>query len=619
MNNSDPVWIQAAPLPIIALDTEGKVRLWNAAATRVFGWDEEDVLARDNPIIAARDLAGFRSLFGNVLSGNAVASTEILCQRKDGSPISAELSAAAVYSANREVSGMMVVVTDITGRKLLEQQLQQAQKMEAVGRLAGGVAHDFNNMLTIILGHSQLLADQMPEQSPIRHHAQEIKKAGERAAGLTRQLLTFSRKRVIHPRVIDLNAAISDMEKMLRHVIGEDLEFVMSLNPELGRVKVDPVQIEQIVMNLVVNARDAMPQGGKLVIQTEDIEIRTEALQQTGAEPGPYVTLTVSDTGCGMDSETLSHIFEPFFTTKESEGTGLGLSTVYGIVKQSGGFIGVQSEPRHGTTFKIYFPRAPEPLSSVPRTVAGATGGGETILLVEDEPSVRELTKELLAGQGYNVLTAGNAEQALHVSRTHTSSIDLLLTDVVMPGFSGRELADQLIRIRPAMKVLFMSGYANDRIGRHGLLTEGMHFIEKPFTPDSLARKLREVLQVVPRRRLSILVVDDDESFRSYLCDAVEELGHAAFPASNGVDAWKLLRRLEVDLVITDLVMPYKDGIELVAEIRRDWPAVGVIAMSGVDDALRYASKSLSDIIVLQKPVSPKDVLTAIEELRSRE
>jgi PAS domain S-box-containing protein len=378
-----------------------------------------------------------------------------------------------------------------------EEQLRQSQKMEAVGQLAGGVAHDFNNLLTAITGYSDLALRQLDQNSPVRPRIEEIKKAGERAASLTRQLLAFSRKQILQPKVLDLNVVIPEMDKMLRRLIGEDIVLQTVLDTSLGQVKADPGQIEQILMNLAINARDAMPQGGHLTIETKNVYLdRTQVNRRDVVRPGHYVMVSVSDNGCGMDSETQSRIFEPFFTTKEvGKGTGLGLSTVYGIVKQSEGSIWVYSEVGRGTTFKIYLPRVDE----VVETQQGADRlsaprGHETVLLVEDEEIVRTLSMEILEQYGYAVIAASNGEEGLRICKEYEGQIDLMITDVVMPHMSGRELAAHVAVLRPDTQVLYMSGFTDDAIFRHGLIDEDVSFLQKPFSPDSLALKAREVL-----------------------------------------------------------------------------------------------------------------------------
>jgi CheY-like chemotaxis protein/two-component sensor histidine kinase len=380
-----------------------------------------------------------------------------------------------------------------------EKQLVQSQKLEAVGRLAGGISHDFNNLLTVILGYSDITKRNLPEGDPLRRNVDEIIRASERAASLTRQLLAFSRKQVMQPRVFDLNDVVNDLEKMLRRMIGEDIELRVSADRDLGNIKADPVQLEQVIMNLVVNARDAMPKGGKLSIETANVYLdESYSREHVSVVPGHYVMLAISDTGCGMNEETRQRIFEPFFTTKEQgKGTGLGLSMVYGIVKQSGGNIWVYSEEGHGTTFKSYFPRVTAQAEEYKRSARAfeAPAGSETILLVEDAELVRTLARQVLETAGYRVLEAANADAAIRLcEKMNGDRIDLLLTDVVMPGMSGNEMSRILLQRQPDMPVLYMSGYTDDAIVQHGVLEAGINFLQKPFTPAALAFKVREVL-----------------------------------------------------------------------------------------------------------------------------
>ncbi|HXV44800.1 MAG TPA: ATP-binding protein, partial [Anaerolineae bacterium] len=405
---------------------------------------------------------------------------------------------ARVESEGDKAKIIYGVVSDITQRKQLEEQFHQSQKMEAIGRLAGGVAHDFNNLLTVINGYSELLLYRhLDGTSPLRRYIEEIKKAGERAASLTGQLLAFSRKQVLQPQIIDLNTVVADIDKMLRRLIGEDIDLVTAPGAESGSVKADPGQIEQVIMNLVVNARDAMPHGGNLTVGTANVTLdETYTRGIVGLEPGPHVVLMVKDTGSGMDPEILSHIFEPFFTTKEKQkGTGLGLATVYGIVTQSGGYIDVSSKVGAGTTFKVYLPQVDQQVElSKPEQSTEAPHGQETILLVEDEDLVRDLTRTVLLEHGYRVLEASGGSQALSISEQYQNPIDLLATDVVMPHMSGRELAERLLLLRPDIKILYMSGYTDDIIVHHGLADPSITFLQKPFTPAELAHKVREVL-----------------------------------------------------------------------------------------------------------------------------
>ena len=394
------------------------------------------------------------------------------------------------------------VSIDITERKSLEEQLRQSQKMEAVGRLAGGIAHDFNNLLTIILGYSEILLGSSKIDAGQRSKIQELKKAGERAAQLTRQLLAFSRKQVMSPKVLDLNTLVENLRKMIERLIGEDIEFVTVPFAPLGKVKADPGQVEQIIMNLVVNARDAMPNGGRLTIETANVEFDEDySRSHLPSLPGPYVMVAVSDTGSGMAPETQKHIFEPFFTTKETgKGTGLGLATTYGIVKQSGGFIWVYSEQGTGSSFKVYLPRIPEQneLSPEARREPEQLKGTETILLAEDEVALRTLIHETLGRHGYRVLEASGGEEALNISGRHQNPIHLLIADVVMPQMSGRELGERITAARPETKVLFISGYTDDAIIHHGVIDSDAAFLQKPFSPTALARKVRVVLSQQP-------------------------------------------------------------------------------------------------------------------------
>jgi PAS domain S-box-containing protein len=391
---------------------------------------------------------------------------------------------------------------DVTDRRVLEEQVMLSQKMEAIGRLAGGVAHDFNNILTAIGGYSDLLLADLPPDDPRRHDVEEIHQATQRAAALTQQLLAFSRRQVLQPKVVNLNTLVPDIEKMLRRLIGEDILFATVLHPRLGNVRADPGQMEQVIVNLAVNARDAMPQGGRLTIETRNVELdEAYTADHPSIKPGRYVMLVVTDTGVGMDEETKARIFEPFFTTKvRGKGTGLGLATVYGIVQQTGGHIWPYSEPGQGTAMRVYLPRVDAPADTIehPSDVgSNVAGGTETILVVEDEAPVRAVTRQLLERNGYTVLEApdGAAALALLDGETGGRHIDLLLTDVIMPGMSGRALADQLKARRPHLRVLFMSGYTDDAVVRHGMLEPGLAYLEKPFRPPTLLRKVRAVLQ----------------------------------------------------------------------------------------------------------------------------
>jgi PAS domain S-box-containing protein len=423
--------------------------------------------------------------------------------RRDGTPTVVRVSGRTVSNGSKERT-FELFAEDVTERRALEQQLRQSQKMEAVGRLAGGIAHDFNNLLMVISGYSEFLLDRLGPEAALRGPAQEIASAAVRATSLTRQLLAFSRKQMLAPKILDLNDVVTENLKLLTRVIGEDIDLVMVPATGLGAIRADAGQIEQVIMNLAVNARDAMPSGGKLTIEASNVSLDEEYSRlHASLNPGNYVMLAISDTGAGMDPETQSHIFEPFFTTKGPKGTGLGLSTVYGIVKQSGGYIWVYSEAGKGTTFKIYFPRVAQPAESpaqvvAPAESAAAEPGTETILLVEDEANLRYLARQFLEKQGYRVIEAADGAVAMQIAVAHEAVIHLLLTDVIMPGMNGRELAQRISEIRPNVKVLYMSGYTENVIGRNGTLDAGVRLLQKPFTLRDLKSKVREVLDSTP-------------------------------------------------------------------------------------------------------------------------
>ncbi len=484
---------------VVVIDVSGRIVRFNRACEETTGYRLDLVSGKRiwDIFLAAEETAAVRSTFDRVMAGEYPSKSEHYWITSDGARRLISWSITALADREGKVEYAIAIGIDVTERKRLEEQLLHAQKMDAVGRLAGGVAHDFNNLLTAITGYSELLMHALREQDPLRKDVEEIRRAGERAASLTRQLLAFSRKQVLQPKVLDLNTVVRDMEKMLRRVIGENIELATSLDPRLGRVKADPGQIEQVVLNLAVNARDAMPRGGKLIIETGNVVLNElYGNRHVGVDLGSYAMVAVTDTGCGMDAETQSHLFEPFFTTKElGRGTGLGLSTVYGIVTQSGGKIWVYSEPGHGTTFKIYLPRVQErsgePIAENPVKVAN---GSETILLVEDEDEVRGLIRKIVHKHGYTVIEARAGDEALQAAQSHPGPIHLLLTDIVMPRIGGPELARMLHQVRPGTKVLFMSGYPDGAVQNQRLLEPGAAFIQKPFSPSVLAVKIREVL-----------------------------------------------------------------------------------------------------------------------------
>jgi signal transduction histidine kinase/ActR/RegA family two-component response regulator len=490
---------------IYPLEGSGNAEMVRTKSTLLIQTEDFDEYKDRFPMLLSTFQAGFRSIMnvplfskGKIIGGLLLRShkpyaytdkdvrlAERIASQIAGAVVNAQLYAERIHAEEE--------------RAALQDQLRQSQKMEAIGTLAGGVAHDFNNLLTIIKGNSQLSLKEIKKDDPLRENIEEVEKAADRAAALTRQLLAFSRQQVLEMRVLDLNTILRDLEKMLRRVIGEDIGLVTLLAENLGTVKADPGQIEQVVMNLAVNARDAIPSGGKLTIETTNVELdENYARNHVAVPPGPYVMLSMSDTGAGMTPEVKAKIFEPFFTTKEKgRGTGLGLSMVYGIVKQSGGNIWVYSEPGQGTTFKIYLPRVDEPLEEAGEVVVQKelTGRGETILVVEDEEKVRQVTVQILTKNGYTVLEASHGDEAKQICEEHGGPIHLIVTDVVMPGMNGRQLAKSLEPHHPEMKVLYMSGYTDDAIVHHGVLDKGLHFLQKPFNLEDLLKKVREVLE----------------------------------------------------------------------------------------------------------------------------
>jgi PAS domain S-box-containing protein len=491
--------VQSSVYGIYRASLEGKFLDVNPALISMLGYESpEELLALDPQKDVFMYPDEHTRLIEEFRRTGRMDGIEVKWKRKNASPITVRISGRAVSNADEPADVLEAIAEDVTERRLLEDQFRQAQKMEAVGRLAGGVAHDFNNLLMVISGYTEVILGQLPLDHPLHEKARAIQQASDRATTLTRQLLAFSRKQMLELKIVDVNAVVQDMERLLRPLIGENIELVTRLAADAGRTRADAGQLEQVLMNLVVNSKDALPTGGQIVIQTRNITLDDAYRgEQTFIRPGDYVLLSVGDNGAGMDRETQSRIFEPFFTTKEKgKGTGLGLSTVYGIVKQSGGYVMVHSEVGRGTTFNIYLPRADEPAEANSAAPASRTavGGSETVLLVEDEESVRGLVRETLVSKGYRVLEAENGQSGLAVAAAHDGIIELVITDVVMPGMSGRELADQLVAIRPEVKVLYLSGYTEDTIVSEGTIESGKAFLQKPFTLQGLSRKVREVL-----------------------------------------------------------------------------------------------------------------------------
>ena len=491
--------VQSAVYGIYRSSVDGRFLDVNPALIHMLGYDSADEVVKLDP---QREVfvepAEHERLLQEFQRTGCLDSAEVRWKRKDGSVITVRLSGRAATELDEADQALEIIAEDITERRALEDQFRQAQKMEAVGRLAGGVAHDFNNLLMVVSGYTEVLMEALDQNDPLLVKVQAIQQAADRATTLTRQLLAFSRKQLLELKVVDVNSIVADMERLLRPLIGENIDLTTKLTPNVGHTRADAGQLEQVIMNLVVNAKDAMPDGGRILIQTSEADPDTARREHSLIEPGTYILLSVSDTGAGMDRETQSRIFEPFFTTKEKgKGTGLGLSTVYGIVKQGGGYIFAQSEPGCGTTFRIYLPRVADPADSprVDKHAQAAAGGSETVLLVEDEESVRELVRETLKTRGYRVIEASDGIAAMRVSEEYQGNIEILITDVVMPGMSGRELAKRVAAARPNIRVLYLSGYTEDAIIHEGALEPGTGFLQKPFTLQVLARKVREVLQ----------------------------------------------------------------------------------------------------------------------------
>ena len=489
--------VQSSVYGIYRSSLEGKFLDVNPALIAMLGYESaEEVLAldpRQDVFVNAEEQA---RLIDEFRGTGRMDGIEVKWKKKNGSPVTVRISGRAVSSADEPADVLEAIAEDVTERRVLEDQFRQAQKMEAVGRLAGGIAHDFNNLLMVISGYTEVVLGQLDAGHPLQGKARAIQQASDRASMLTRQLLAFSRKQMLELKVVEVNTIVADMERLLRPLIGENVELMTKLAADAGRTRVDAGQLEQVLMNLVVNSKDAMPQGGRIVIETRNVTLdESHRGEPTFIRPGSYVMLSVSDDGVGMDKETQSRIFEPFFTTKEKgKGTGLGLSTVYGIVKQSGGYILVQSEVGRGTTFNIYLPRVQEAVEQhgTAPAMRTADGGSETVLLVEDEESVRQLVRETLEARGYQVLEAENGQAGLAAVEGHSGAIDLLITDVVMPEMGGHELADRLLKQRPGIKVIYLSGYTEEALVEGNI--GGKAFLQKPFTLQTLSRKVREVL-----------------------------------------------------------------------------------------------------------------------------
>jgi len=525
---------------------------------------------------------------------------------------------ATIWHTDVVPAVMAGTIQDITARRAVEEELRQAQKLEGLGRLAGGIAHDFNNLLTVINGYGDMLLGELENGDPRRESVAEIRKAGQRAAELTRQLLTFSRKQIVEPQGLDLNRLIGDNLAMLQRLVGEDIEVEAQLATPLGTVVADPGQLHQVLLNLVVNARDAMPRGGRLTIATSNRDVEEgDPARHPGTAPGDYVLLSVADTGIGIEAEAREHIFDPFFTTKgKGAGTGLGLATVHAIVQQAGGSISFHSESGRGTTFLIHLPRTGAAVSERSETARSSADlrGTETILVVEDQDSVRKLAVQMLNQCGYRILEAAQGDEALLLAARHAGPIHLLLTDVVMPRMTGRELAEQLRPARPAMKVLYMSGYAEDVIASRGLLDPGLLHIPKPFASEALARKVREVLGSTPDPAPArVLVVDDESGVRSLFQKVLADAGYTVLLAGDGNQALNMVRAQRFDLVLTHLAMTEREGIEIIQSLRQEQPDLKIVVMSRAcgGEFLKVARR-LGANSALAMPVAPEQLISTV-------
>ena len=601
---------------ICLLDAAGGITYANPRLKAMLGYAGEAKLEWKG-ILFEEDYADAERRFELRKKGGS-ESYETRLRRDNGTPLWVNCSASPIPDQQGSFAGALCMFTDVSARKALEAQLLQAQNMEAVGQLAGGIAHDFNNLLTVILGHSAVLERKLAMEDPRLKGVVEIKKAGERAAALTRKLLAFSRNQVLRPRVIAVNRLIRGMEEMLGSLLGNGVELVTDLDPAAGHIEADPQQIEQAILNLAINARDAMPQGGLLLIESQRQDFENGAPAPGSLPPGSYSVVTLMDSGCGIDEETRARIFEPFFTTKgPGVGTGMGLSAALGIVNQSGGAISVSSELGCGTTFKIYLPL----LESLGDDALGddalpdaAAPTGETILVVEDDDAVRNLARNVLEEQGYRVVEAANAQDAFRAAET-LPRLDLLLTDVEMSGMKGHEIAGRLSAARPEMKVLYMSEYTESGIVQQRKLDPKLNFLGKPFQPHELLWKIGSVLgkKTAPAK---LLIVEDDAQTRSFLNFLLESNGYSVVQASNGKEAQWQCRENLPDLVITDLVMPEQDGVETIQAICREWPHLPVIAISGVlGGAYLEVAKKMGADAVIRKPFEPEVILEEIRRL----
>ena len=611
--------VEQTPVSVVITCLDGSIEYVNPKFTEVTGYTLEEVRGKNPRFLKSGETADeeYRRLWETISQGREWHG-EFHNRRKDNALVWQRATVSPLRDGAGAITHYLAIEEDVTAQKSLEEQFLQAQKLESIGRLAAVVAHDFNNLLTVINGYSEVLRKNIDPEDWKYEPVAEIEAAGAKAASLTQQLLAFSRRQVVQPEIINLNDIIEDLQKILGRLIGEDIEVVTRLGACLPRIRADRSQINQVIMNLVVNARDAMPHGGRITFETSTVP-PDNARPTDNEEPASYVVLSVTDNGIGMDDATKGHIFEPFFTTKEPGfGTGLGLSTVHGIVAQSGGKILFDSKVGQGTTFRLCFPtvaagESPEPVkpsATVPLT------GNATILLVEDQAEVRKLAKTCLVGLGYRVLAAGSGVEALRLSEQHDGPIHLLATDVILPGLNGRELADRLLERRPEMRVLYLSGYVDLIMAPRSAPPDGRAFLAKPFTPEVLASKVRSVLNTVPSL---ILVADDDPGVRAWLRSVLTAEGHTVIEAADGKQALLQLRTHGADLALMDLVMPEREGLDTIRAAKKKMPALKIIAMSGAKGLYLKTAQLLGADETLEKPIERETLLLAVEKMLKNE
>jgi PAS domain S-box-containing protein len=614
--------LQTVNLLAVMQDLEGNITFCNNFLCKMTGWSQEELLGKNwfDIFIEESERKNLSEKWKFSLTSAAIPphhENQILA--RNGDRILVEWDNTLLRDPSGAFVGSASIGRDVTHHRALEERLRQAEKLESVGRLAGGIAHDFNNLLTVINGYSEFLLDRVESTDPIRSGLEDIRRAGEKAAVLTRQLLVFSRKQVFQRKALDLNAVVTEAEKMLGRLIGEDIELAIALEPQLNTIHADADQVHQVLMNLAANARDAMPSGGKLKIHTHNAKFDHPVADEREEIPaGQYVLLSVSDTGMGLSHDARLHLFEPFFTTKDQgKGTGLGLPTVYGIIQQSGGHILVESVAGRGTTFKIFFPTINTPLAIAEEEPENKKEilGTESILLVEDQKEVRQLALSVLKSGGYRVIEAASGDEALQLCRNRSGRIDLVITDMVMPGMSGTELVERLKAFYPTTPVLFMSGFSRDSSVESAAAESSWFFIPKPFAIQAFKLKVREILDQNKAKR-RILVADDEPAIRHLLKEILERSDFEVVEAADGKAALREIRSQPIDLVLTDLVMPEKEGLETIPIIRREFPAIKIIAMSGAfGGEFLNPAKLLGAHATLLKPISPSTVLEAVKKV----